>query len=64
MPLNAEDILKKTFKTRLKGYDEDEVDMFLDEIIEEFRNMEKQAKELENENKILKELITNIRAKM
>lgn len=63
MPLDAEDILKKTFKTRLKGYDEDEVDI-LDKIIEEFRNMEKQAKELENENKILKELITNIKAKM
>jgi hypothetical protein len=38
--------------------------MFLDEIVDEFRNMEKQAKELENENKILKELITDIRAKM
>ena len=64
MPLDAEDILKKTFKTRLKGYDEDEVDMFLDEVIEEFKNMKKQAKELENENKILKELLTDIRAKM
>ena len=38
--------------------------MVLDEIVDEFRNMEKQAKELENENKILKELITDIRAKM
>ena len=37
--------------------------MVLDEIVDEFRNMEKQAKELENENKILKELITDIRAK-
>ena len=37
MSLTTKDILEKTFKKGFKGYDEDEVDKFLDEIIDEFK---------------------------
>ncbi len=47
MPLTIKDILEKTFKRSFKGYDEDEVDRFLDQIIDEF-------KALQSENEALK----------
>lgn len=50
MPLTAKDILQKTFKQSFKGYNQDEVDTFLDQIIEEF-------KVLQNENASLKEAL-------
>lgn len=34
--LSSEDILKKTFKTKVKGYDPDEVDTYLDQIISDY----------------------------
>ncbi len=40
MPLTVKDILEKTFKRSFKGYDEDEVDRFLDQIIDEFKQLQ------------------------
>lgn len=54
MPLTVKDILEKTFKRSFKGYDEDEVDKFLDQIIDEF-------KELQNENAIMKNELATLR---
>ena len=54
MPLSVKDILEKTFKRSFKGYDEDEVDKFLDQIIDEF-------KELQNENAIMKNELATLR---
>lgn len=54
MPLTVKDILEKTFKRSFKGYDEDEVDRFLDQIIDEF-------KELQNENAALKSELATLR---
>lgn len=51
MPLTVKDILEKTFKRSFKGYDEDEVDRFLDQIIDEF-------KVLQGENESLKSALT------
>ncbi len=51
MPLTVKDILEKTFKRSFKGYDEDEVDKFLDQIIDEL-------KALLEENASLKEEIS------
>ena len=31
--LSGQDILKKQFKSKVKGYDPDEVDAYLDEVI-------------------------------
>lgn len=50
MPLTVKDILEKTFKRSFKGYDENEVDKFLDEIIDEI-------KALQNDNAALKEAL-------
>jgi len=47
VPLTIKDILEKTFKRSFKGYDEDEVDRFLDQIIDEF-------KALQSDNEALK----------
>lgn len=52
MPLTVKDILEKTFKKSFKGYDEDEVDKFLDQIIDEF-------KVLQNDNASMKEALDN-----
>ena len=54
VPLTVKDILEKTFKRSFKGYDEDEVDRFLDQIIDEF-------KELQNENAALKSELATLR---
>ena len=54
MHLSVKDILDKTFKRSFKGYDEDEVDKFLDQIIDEF-------KELQNENALMKNELTVLR---
>jgi cell division initiation protein len=54
VPLTVKDILEKTFKRSFKGYDEDEVDKFLDQIIDEF-------KELQNENAVMKNELTTLR---
>lgn len=48
--LTVKDILEKTFKKSFKGYDEDEVDKFLDQIIDEI-------KALQNDNASLKEAL-------
>lgn len=54
VPLTVKDILEKTFKRSFKGYDEDEVDRFLDQIIDEF-------KELQDENAALKSELATLR---
>jgi cell division initiation protein len=48
--LTIKDILEKTFKRSFKGYDENEVDKFLDEIIDEL-------KALQSDNAALKEAL-------
>lgn len=50
MSLTVKDILEKTFKRSFKGYDENEVDKFLDEIIDEI-------KALQSDNAALKEAL-------
>lgn len=50
MSLTVKDILEKTFKRSFKGYDENEVDKFLDQIIDEF-------KALQSDNAALKEAL-------
>lgn len=46
MPLSIKDILEKTFKRAFKGYDEDEVDRFLDQIIDEFKALQSDNEQL------------------
>src|SRR3989440_3975359 len=36
MPLNPQDIVRKEFREALRGYNQADVDLFLDEVVEEF----------------------------
>lgn len=52
--LNSKMILEKEFKRQMKGYNIDEVDQFLDIIMEDYDNFNKIIKELQDENERLK----------
>lgn len=52
-------ILEKEFKKNFKGYNVEEVDSFLDEIIQDYESFEKVVAQLKEENKQLKEEIEN-----
>ena len=48
--LTVKDILEKTFQRSFKGYNEDEVDQFLDQVIDEFKRLLGEVKTLEGRN--------------
>ena len=50
----AKDILEKDFKTGMRGYNQDEVDHFLDDIIQDYEIFSKKIEQLQNENKRLR----------
>lgn len=45
------DILEKDFKTTMRGYSQEEVDAFLDEVIKDYEAFEKRIHTLENEKR-------------
>ncbi|MBG9453995.1 cell division protein DivIVA [Lysinibacillus sphaericus] len=57
--LTSKMILEKEFKKNFKGYNVEEVDSFLDEIIQDYETFEKVVAQLREENKQLKEEIDN-----
>lgn len=57
--LNSKIILEKEFKKSVKGYNIEQVDQFLDEIMEDYDAFEKIIEELRAENKQLKEQLAN-----
>ncbi|OIJ20074.1 cell division protein DivIVA [Anaerobacillus alkalidiazotrophicus] len=48
--LSPKEILEKEFKTSIKGYNQDEVDKFLDTVIKDYEQFQKRIELLENEN--------------
>lgn len=52
--LSVRDILEKEFKTSLKGYNPDEVDKFLDIIIQDYDIFQQEIERLKQENERLK----------
>ncbi len=48
MALTPVDIHNKEFSRKIRGYDEDEVNSFLDQIIKEFEIILREKKELED----------------
>ncbi|MFF5995494.1 cell division regulator GpsB [Lysinibacillus sp. KU-BSD001] len=52
--LTSKDILEKEFKKSVKGYNIDQVDQFLDQIMEDYDNFEQVINELKAENERLK----------
>lgn len=55
MSLSPLDIHNKEFSRRIRGYDEDEVNDFLDEIIKDYDSMLRENKELRNQLVTLQE---------
>ena len=57
--LTSKKILEKEFKKNFKGYNVEEVDSFLDEIIQDYESFEKAVAQLKEENRQLREEIEN-----
>lgn len=53
--LTSKDILEKEFKKSVKGYNIDQVDQFLDQIMEDYDKFEEALNGLKAENERLKE---------
>jgi DivIVA domain-containing protein len=60
LKLKGSDILEKEFKTGLRGYNQEEVDTFLDDIIQDYEAFVKKIAQLEHENKQLKEELVEV----
>src|SRR4051812_32837031 len=58
--LTAKQILEKEFKTNLRGYNQDDVDQFLDDIIQDYETFEKTISQLKAENSRLKEELLEV----
>lgn len=52
--LNMKDILDKNFKIAMRGYNQEEVDQFLDLIIQDYEFFSQQIEQLTKENEALK----------
>ncbi len=50
LQLTAKDILEKDFKSGFRGYDQDDVDKFLDVVIKDYENFENEIDHLRQEN--------------
>ncbi|UOQ47614.1 cell division regulator GpsB [Gracilibacillus caseinilyticus] len=52
--LNGKDILEKNFKTAMRGYHQEEVDEYLDVIIQDYEYFQDEIARLQQENERLK----------
>ncbi|WP_026677047.1 cell division regulator GpsB [Fictibacillus gelatini] len=57
--LTAKEILEKDFKQGFRGYDQDEVDKFLDLIIKDYEQFQKEYEQLMQENNRLRKELQN-----
>lgn len=62
MPLTPLDIHNKEFKRSMRGYNEDEVNDFLDRVIKDYESIIRHNKELEEKNAQFEEQIKHFRA--
>lgn len=60
LKLKGSEILEKEFKTGLRGYNQEEVDTYLDSIIQDYEAFEKRIAQLQLENKQLKDEVAEI----
>ncbi|MGT2749647.1 DivIVA domain-containing protein [Streptococcus orisasini] len=52
--VTSQQIKEKLFSVKFRGYDQEEVDIFLDEIVETLNNLEKENQSLKRQIKRLK----------
>lgn len=55
--LTAKEILEKDFKTGLKGYNQDQVDQFLDLVIKDYETFHQEIEVIQQENLKLKKQV-------
>jgi len=58
--LTVKEILEKEFKTSLKGYNQDEVDKFLDLVIQDYENFQMKIDQLTQEKQKLQREIKRL----
>lgn len=56
--LSGKDILEKDFKTTMRGYNQEEVDEFLDTVIQDYDVLKQEIERLQLENERLKKSST------
>ena len=61
--LNGKDILEKNFKTAMRGYHQEEVDEFLDIVIQDYEIFQQEIERLKQENERLKQQADTPRTK-
>lgn len=61
--LTSKDILEKDFKTAMRGYNQEEVDEFLDIIIKDYKVFQKKIEELQLENERLRKNSNQMRTR-
>ncbi|MGP4060041.1 cell division regulator GpsB [Halobacillus litoralis] len=54
--LSGKDILEKDFKTSMRGYNQEEVDEYLDLIIQDYDRFQQEIERLQQENDRLKKM--------
>ncbi|WP_028402746.1 cell division regulator GpsB [Ectobacillus panaciterrae] len=57
LKLTAKDILEKEFKTGIRGYQQEEVDKFLDLVIKDYEALHQEIEHLQQENARLKRMV-------
>lgn len=60
MKLTAQEIVEKEFKKSMKGYHVDDVDTFLNDIIEDYEAFETLVQQLNDENEQLKQQLKDV----
>lgn len=60
--LTPKEIVEKQFTQVKKGYDTTEVDAYLDQVINDYEAFYQSIKQLEAQNKLLKEQLENVEA--
>ncbi len=58
--LTPKEILEKEFKVSMRGYNQDEVDQFLDMIIKDYETFQQEIEQLQQENARLKRQIEEL----
>jgi len=62
MALTPMDIHNKDFSRKFRGYDSDEVDQFLDLIVEDFEKLYKESIDIKEKYRVIKEKVDSYRA--
>lgn len=60
---NGQEILEKNFKTSMRGYNQVEVDEFLDAIIKDYETFQQEIEQLIKENERLKKMSDQARTR-